>query len=171
MCSGAAKTHQAFGGCSVWAAPRSQVMSFCRTSEHLCFRWSLSRGCSGLDSHSPPQSLFLGCPAARVWPAGASTAGVCVPVICCVPGEAAPVECTAQEPGLLGMPATRESTARPKGTIPAPSSIWWKQLVICQAEPSATESSPALHEAGSQFRLIKSQRWKWNGGKTSEPKH
>lgn len=43
--------------------------------------------------------------------------------LCPLPGEVAPVVCTAHEPGSGGIPATRESTATPKGTIPAPSRI------------------------------------------------
>lgn len=169
MGSGADKTPQvlvaALSGLQPGAACYESLQKF--TGICAC-RWSLSRRCSGLGSHCPTQGLLLGCPAARVRPAGACTECVCVSVICREPGEAALVVCTAPEPGLEGIPAARESTAVHKGAIPAPSSLWSQILTICQAQPSATEASPALHGARSQFRMIKSQSWKWNKGETQQ---
>lgn len=83
--------------------------------------------------------------------AGRGMHWVCVSVICWEPGEVAPVVCTAPQPGLEGIPAARESTAVHKGIIPVPSSLWSQILIICQAQPSATEASPALHGVSSEW--------------------
>lgn len=166
---GAAKIHQTFGGCHIWASARSRVTRLCRTSEtSVPANEACQGGAPGLNATICPRvyswaGLLVGY--GQLW--GMHPACFLLSCAGC-PGRWAPVVCTAHVLGSEGIPVTWESTAVPKVTIPVPSSIWSKTSIICQAQtvrPSQVPPRPAQlcmkpvvtscwlnHRAGSEMR-------------------
>lgn len=157
MGSGAAKTQLAFGGCHIWAATRSRVMRLCRTSEaSVPAEEACQGGALGLIPTTCPRvcswaGLLAGYGQQR------GTHRACLSRAVC-PGRWGPVVCTAHELGLEGIPATRQSTAIPKMTIPAPSSTWSKTLIICRAH-TVRHSQVPLRPAQLCMKPGVSSRW------------